>query len=113
MDTTSLHGIDLSLGRAAAAADDGAGVTHAAPRRGGEPGDKAHHRFGDLLLDKSGRLLLGVPTDLAHHDDAGGGVVGLEGLQAVDEVGAVDRVAADADAGGLADPLLGELVTTS
>ncbi|KAJ8554601.1 hypothetical protein ON010_g9882 [Phytophthora cinnamomi] len=50
-----------------------------------------------------GRLLLGGSADLAHHDDALGlGVVG-EALEAVDEVGAVERVAANADDGGLAE----------
>ena len=36
--------------------------------------------------------------------------VGLEQRERVDEVGADDRVAADADAGGLAEALRGELL---
>jgi hypothetical protein len=49
-------------------------------------------------------------ADLADHDDALGLRVFLEQLEAVDEVHAVDRVAADADAGGLAEAVVGRLV---
>ena len=55
------------------------------------------------VLDELGRLFLGGAADLADHDDALGLRVGQEQLQAVDEVGAVDRIAADADAGRLAE----------
>ena len=54
-------------------------------------------------LEELGRLLLGIAADLADHDDGLGLRVGQEHLQAVDEVGAVDRIAADADAGRLAE----------
>src|SRR3546814_2935468 len=40
-------------------------------------------------------------SDLADHDDTLGLGIGKEGVQAVDEIGAVHRIAADADAGGL------------
>ena len=56
-----------------------------------------------------GGLLLGVAADLAHHQHGLGLGVGLEEQERVDEAGAVDRVAADADAGALADPQVGEL----
>ena len=61
-------------------------------------------------LDEGGRLLLGGAADLADHHDRVGVRVVLEQPQHVDEVGAVDRVAADADARRLAEPALGELV---
>lgn len=77
-------------------------MAHASSRRGREAGDEAHHRLGDLGLDEFGRFFFRVAADFADHDDTLGGVIGLETLQAVDEVGPVDRVAADADAGGLA-----------
>ena len=54
-------------------------------------------------------LLLGVAADLAHHQHGLGLRVGLEQRQGVDEARAVDRVAADADAGALADPQVREL----
>jgi hypothetical protein len=50
------------------------------------------------------RSFLGVAADLADHDDALGLGVLQEQSEAVDEVGAVDRIAADADAGRLAEP---------
>ena len=53
---------------------------------------------------KLGAVFLGGAADLADHDDGLGLGVGQEHLQHVDEVGAVDRVAADADAGRLAEP---------
>src|SRR5690606_23351509 len=53
---------------------------------------------------------LGRAADLADHDDALGLRVVLEQLQAVNEVEALDRVAADADHRGLAEALLGGLV---
>ena len=48
-------------------------------------------------------------ADLADHHDALGLSVLLEGLETVDEVGARQRVAADAEAGGLAETEAGEL----
>ena len=56
-----------------------------------------------------GRLLLGIAADLAHHQHGVGIGIGLEQQQHVDEAGAVDRVAADADAGALADAQVREL----
>ena len=56
-----------------------------------------------------GGLLLGVAADLAHHHHGVGVGVSLEHLEGVDEAGAVDRVAADPDAGALADPEVGQL----
>ena len=54
-------------------------------------------------------FFLGAAADLADHDDRLGRVVGEEQLEHVDEVGAVDRIAADADRGGLAEADLGGL----
>ncbi len=61
-----------------------------------------------VRLERRG-LLLGVAADLAHHQHGLGVGVGLEERQGIDEAGAVDRVAADADAGALADPQVREL----
>src|SRR3546814_10628591 len=51
-----------------------------------------------------------LTTDLADHDDALGLRIVLEQLKAVDEVPAVDRVAADADDGRLAQARVGRLL---
>jgi hypothetical protein len=48
--------------------------------------------------DELRRVLFGRAADLADHDDRLGGFVGQEQLEHVDELGALDRVAADADA---------------
>jgi hypothetical protein len=48
-------------------------------------------------------LFFGCPADLADHDDRLGVRVFLEESQYVQVVGAVDRVSADTDAGGLTE----------
>src|SRR6056297_3212154 len=100
----------LALGRTLAAAHDGAGVAHPLARRRGATGDEAHHRDVHVLLDVLGGLLLVVATDLTDQDRRLGVGVGLEGLEAVDEVRADDRIAADADTGALTQPTARELV---
>ena len=57
----------------------------------------------------SARGLLVAAADLAHHDDAFGVRVAFEQLQHVDEIHAAHRIAADADAGALAEALVGGL----
>ena len=68
--------------------------------------------FG-LVGEELRRLLLGLAADLADHDDRLGLVVGQEELEHVDEVGAVDRIAADADRGGLAEAFVAVWNTAS
>ena len=102
--------LDLRLGGALRARDDGAGVAHLAPGGRGDAGDVGDDGLGHLRRDELGRLLLRGAADLADHHHGLGLGVGLERRQAVDEVRAGHRVAADADAGGLADALLGQLV---
>ena len=79
------------------------------PGRGGAAGDEADHRLLAaalrLVLDELRRVLLGRAADLADHHDRLGLVVGQEHFEHVDELGALDRVAADADRGGLAEAL--------
>src|SRR5690606_4785595 len=85
-------------------------MAHALALRRRGAGDEAHHRLGHVLGDVLGRFLFGRTADLADHDDALGLLVGLEQLQAVDEVQAVDRVAADADHRRLAQAGIGGLL---
>src|SRR3546814_16577066 len=77
-------------------------------RRRGAPGNEARHRLlaaALRLVDQElCRLLLGVAADLADHDDRPGRLVRQEKLEHADEIGAVDRIAADADRRGLAQP---------
>lgn len=62
--------------------------------------------FGEVV----GSLLLGHTTNLADQDDSLGLGILEEDLQAVDEVGAVERITADAHAEGLSQTHLGGLV---
>src|SRR6266849_1439455 len=102
-DARRPHGVDLELGGVLTAGDHGAGMAHATARRSGAAGDEADHGLAGLgFPDELRALDLGVAADLADHDDALGLGIGDEHLQALDEVGAVHRIAADADAGGLA-----------
>ncbi len=110
MDTGCFHGIDLSLGRAAAAADDRPCMPHSASRWGGQAGDKSDHRLGDLLGDEFRRFFLGGAAEFANRDDTGGSRILLESLKAVDEVGAVYRIPSNPDACRLADSLTGQLM---
>ncbi len=73
------------------------------------PAMNAATGFVTCFVDVLGRLLLRVAADLADHQDRLGLRVVLEQLQHVDVVRADDRVAADADAGRLAEAEVGEL----
>jgi hypothetical protein len=67
------------------------------------PGNEADHRLLDVLFHEGRRGLLGVAADLADHHDGVGVRIFVEQPDGVHEIRADDRVAADADAGGLAD----------
>ena len=70
---------------------------------------KPDHRLLHVLLDVRGRRLFGVAADLADHDDGVRIRILVEQPQRIDEIGADDRVAADADAGRLPDPEVRQL----
>src|ERR1700716_3536791 len=79
-------------------------MTHAAAGRRGAAGNEADNRLlGAGRFQVFGALDLGVAADLADHDDALGLGIPHEHFQALDEVGTVHRIAADADAGRLAE----------
>ncbi|EAU64946.1 conserved hypothetical protein [Stigmatella aurantiaca DW4/3-1] len=109
-EARGLHGLDLLRGRALAAGDDGARVAHALARGRGLAGDEARDGLGELARHVLGGILLRRAADLADHDDRVGLGVRVEQLQHVHEVGAVDRVTANAHRGGLTQAQLGELV---
>ena len=95
--------------RALAAGDDRAGVTHAFARRRGDARDVGDHGLGDVLVDEIRGGFFVRAADLADHDDAFGLRIAFEELEHVDEVHAAHRIAADADAGALAETLVGGL----
>jgi len=74
-------------------------MAHTFAGRGGDAGDVGRYRFGHILLDKSRCLFFGGAADLTDHDDRIGVGIGLEQPEDIKMVGAVDRVAAYADAG--------------
>ncbi len=96
--------------RALAAGDDRACMTHALARRRLTAGDKRGHRLVlHILLNPLRGILLCGTADLADDEDGVGVGVILEELQRVDEVRALDGVAADADGGRLTDARVREL----
>ncbi len=103
------HGFVFFLRGARAAADDGAGVAHAAAWRRGLAGDEADDGLAHVRADELGGLLLGVAADLADHDDGVRVGVIVEKANGIEERRADDGIAADADAGGLADAEMREL----
>ncbi len=101
--------LDLRRRSPFAAADDGARMTHPAPRRRGRARDEARDRFFTMLTNPFGSFFLSGTTNFTNHNDAGGFRVVVEHLDDVEMRGAVHRVAADADTGGLTDAAAGEL----
>src|SRR3546814_16769862 len=93
-----------TLFRALPAGDDRTGMAHAAAGRRADAGDEADHRLlaatAGLVLQELGGLFFGRAADLADHDDRLGGFVGEEKLQPIEEVGAVHRIAPEADRRG-------------
>src|SRR5262249_56405575 len=85
-------------------------MAHAAARRRRTAGNKADHgllavSFG-LVPEELRRVFLGRSADLADHDNRLRRLVGEKHFQDGDKIGALDRVAANADRGGLAQTLL-------
>src|SRR5258705_2859002 len=104
---------DLSFGLSLAAGADRRGMAHAAAWWRGASGDDPSDRLVTpafrFVGEKLRGILLGAAADLADHDDRAGFVVGEEHLEHVDELGAFDRIAADADSGRLPQALVGRL----
>src|SRR6185437_16046434 len=96
-------------GRAFAAGNDRAGVTHALARGRTGAGDERDDGFLHVFLDEFGGFLFGAAADFADHDDALRLFIILEQSQAIDEVQTIDRIATDADAGALAEAHVGGL----
>ena len=100
---------DFGRRGAFAAAHNGPGVAHAPAGRGGGAGNETGDRLSAVVPDPGGGFLFRCAADFTDHDDAMRVRVGIEQLDDFQVGGAVDRIAADADAGGLADAAAGEL----
>src|SRR5438132_4482975 len=109
-DACGGHRCVLVFCSALAAADDRAGVAHAASRRSSLSGDEADHGLLYVGFDPFRSALFGVAADLADHNDGVGVRIVVEKLDGVEERGADDGIAANADAGGLANAELRQLM---
>ena len=96
--------VDLGGRGARAARDDRAGMAHPLALGRGPAGDERDLRdVREVLGRPGGRLLLGGAADLADQHERLGLGVRREQLEDVEELRPDDRVAADADAGRLAE----------
>ena len=81
-------------------------MTHAASGRCRASGDEASHWLFAALLGFVDQELCSfffcAAADFTDHDDRLGRIIGKEQLKAIDEVGAVDGVTANANRSGLA-----------
>ena len=105
MDTMLTECSNFCLGSAAAAADNGTSVAHPSSGRGGQSGYETDNWFGYFFCNICSSFFFCCSADLADHDNTSGLRVGLKSGQAVNKVGAVDRVSANPEAGRLADGL--------
>src|SRR5262249_15991450 len=95
--------------RSLAAADDGSGVTHTAARRSGRAGDESGHGLLAVGTNPIPAFFLGRAADFANENHAVSLRVRVEQLDDIEMGGAIDRVATDADTGGLADTAASKL----
>src|SRR5438445_13112886 len=104
-EASASHRLHLVLSGAGAAGNNRARVAHAAARGCGDARDEADNGLLYLAaLDEIGGFFLGRAADLADHDDRLSLVILEEEPEHIDEIGAVDGIAADADAARLAEP---------
>src|SRR5438445_1807778 len=103
------HDFVFFFRRARAAADDGAGMTHAASGRRSLSGDEANHRLAHASPNEFRGLLLGIAADLADHDDGMRIGIIVEEAHGIQKRCADDGIAANANAGGLSYAQVHEL----
>mmetsp|Transcript_44063 Transcript_44063/g.58469 ORF Transcript_44063/g.58469 Transcript_44063/m.58469 type:complete len:225 (+) Transcript_44063:274-948(+) len=112
MDASGLQSGDFLGGSTLASGNDGTGVAHAAAGGRSLAGDEADDGQVAVVVgaEPLSGLLLGLAADLTNHDDTFSlGIVDELG-EHVNEVGAVEGVATDADNSRLAETLRGRLV---
>src|SRR5690606_21669420 len=112
-NASRFHGGNLVFRAALAAGDHAAGMAHGASGRSRTASDEADHRLLaaalGFVLEELRRIFFSRTADSTDHDDRLGFAVGQEHFQHVDELGALDRIAADTDSGGLAEAFVGGL----
>src|SRR5690606_1215275 len=96
-----------------AAGDDRTGMAHATTRRGCTAGNKARHWLftatSGFVDQELSRIFFGRAADFTDHDDRLGFIVREEHLKHVDELSALDRIAADTHSGRLTEARIGGL----
>ena len=110
MNPRRSHSFVFLDGGTRAAADNRARVAHAASRRRCLPGDQSDDRLFHMVLDVGGGLLFRVAADFADHHDGMRFGIFIEELDRIEMSRANDWIAADADARGLSDAELRQLM---
>src|SRR6267143_4764871 len=97
-------------GGARTAADDRAGVSHAAARRRSLPGDQANDGLLHVGLDVCGGLLFRVAADFADHHDGVRLWIFVEETDRIEVRRTNNRITANANASGLSNAKLRQLM---
>src|SRR4030042_6989831 len=110
VNTAFFHGDNFCLSGSAPSPDNRAGMPH--PSAGGccQSGDKADDRFCHMFFDKSRSIFLGAAADFPHHHHPFCRRIVFKGVKAFNECCTINGVPSDADTGGLADTLFGQLM---
>ena len=100
MNARRSHGVDFRRRVTFTAADDGARMPHAPSRRRRHPGNKTYGGlFHPRILQKIRSSFFRGAADFADHDDLLRFRIGQKPVEYIDEFRALDRIAADPDAG--------------
>ena len=102
-DACGTHGGDLAFCGAFAAGDDGSGVSHAASGRRGCTRDETCDGFLTVFANPLGGFFFVGSSDFANHDDGFGLRIFVKHLEDIEMRCSVDGIAADPNAGGLAE----------
>src|SRR5271155_5754197 len=103
MNPSGTHRFVFVRSSSLAAADDCAGVAHAASRRRGLAGNEADNRLSYVLLDVFRGDFFRIAADFADQDDRVCVRIFVEHAHSIQKTSADDGIAADSDAGGLAN----------
>src|SRR4029077_2478970 len=110
MDAGGAHGRIFISRSSLPATDDCARVAHAASRRRGLSSDESDDGLLHMFLDERSGDFFGIAAAFADYHDYLCARIVVEHAHGVEEIRADDRIAANADACGLSDAELGELV---
>ncbi len=103
VNTGGLQGLELGRSSSFTTGHNGTSMSHASARRSTGSGDETDNGLVAVteLLEPLGGVFLSLTADLADHDDALRLRVIGEALEAVNEIGAVERISSNTDTGSL------------